>query len=128
MKYHSTRGQAPHLGFDDALLTGLANDGGLYLPMEWPFVSESSWLSMQGLSYSELASRVVNPFIKGSLVENDLDQIIADTYNKFNHPDVAPMMNLQSNIWIMELYHGPTLAFKDFALQIINLHLLIMKK
>jgi len=120
LKYHSTRGQAPHLGFDDALLTGLANDGGLYLPMEWPFVSEDSWLSMQGLSYSELAARVVKPFVKGSLVEDDLDQIISDTYNKFNHPDVAPMMNLQSNIWIMELYHGPTLAFKDFALQVIG--------
>ena len=120
MKYCSTRGSAPHLGFDDVLLTGLANDGGLYIPNEWPYFSDSEIRKMKGLSYGELATKIIYPFIQGSIIQNNLQEIIIETYKSFNHSKVAPIRQLKENIWIMELYHGPTLSFKDYALQVIG--------
>ena len=89
MKYCSTRGSAPHLGFDDVLLTGLANDGGLYIPNEWPYFSDSEIRKMKGLSYGELATKIIYPFIQGSIIQNNLQEIIIETYKSFNHSKVA---------------------------------------
>ncbi len=120
MKYCSTRGSAPHIDFDDVLLTGLANDGGLYIPHKWPSFSESEINNMQGMTYGELAAEIVQPFTEGSLIQEDLKKLILETYKSFSHSDVAPLRNIKKNIWIMELYHGPSLSFKDYALQVIG--------
>ena len=120
MKYCSTRGSAPHIDFDDVLLTGLANDGGLYIPHKWPSFSESEINNMQGMTYGELATEIVQPFTEGSLIQEDLKKLILETYKSFSHSDVAPLRNIKKNIWIMELYHGPSLSFKDYALQVIG--------
>lgn len=120
MRYQSTRGQAPELGFDDVLLTGLARDGGLYLPTEWPKRSAAEWTAMRGLSYAELAAQVIRPFVVGSTVETDISAVTRDAYASFTHPAVAPMVQLAPNTWLMELYHGPTLSFKDYALQVVG--------
>jgi threonine synthase len=120
VRYQSTRGQAPELGFDDVLLTGLARDGGLYLPVSWPQRSVDDWRAMRGLGYAALATQVTAPFVEGSAVDSDLAQIMDDAYAPFSHPAIAPMVQLAHNTWLMELFHGPTLAFKDFALQVVG--------
>ncbi|MCX4025521.1 threonine synthase [Endozoicomonas sp. SM1973] len=120
MKYISTRGQAPALNFEDVLLTGLASDGGLYVPETLPkFLPEqiSAWAS---LNYAELAEKVITPFVADSIPAQDLHRIIQDTYAGFSHTAVAPIQQLGANEWVMELFHGPTLAFKDFALQLLG--------
>jgi threonine synthase len=118
--YHSTRGQAPVLSFDDVLLAGLARDGGLYLPQDWPSISKADQQAMAGLSYTELAVRVMAPFVKGSIKEDDFAALVADAYKGFEHASVAPLKQLGRNDWVMELFHGPTLAFKDYALQLLG--------
>ncbi len=121
MKYVSTRGNAPELTFDEALLTGLARDGGLYLPKTWPQFSKAEMLEMQGMSYVDVAIRVMWPFVEGSCIEpDDFSKIVRDTYANFNHDAVAPMKQLAPGQWVMELFHGPTLAFKDYALQLVG--------
>lgn len=120
MRYQSTRGQAPELGFDDVLLTGLARDGGLYLPSAWPKRTAQEWSEMRGLNYAELAAEMIRPFVVGSVVEADLSSVMQDAYAPFTHPAVAPMIQLAPNTWLLELYHGPTLAFKDYALQVVG--------
>lgn len=120
MRFQSTRGQAPEIGFDDVLLTGLARDGGLYLPVSWPERSADEWRAMRELSYPELATAVTQPFLAGSSIEADLPQIMQDAYSTFDHPAIAPMVQLGANTWLMELFHGPTLAFKDYALQVVG--------
>lgn len=120
MRYQSTRGQAPELGFDDVLLTGLARDGGLYLPASWPTRSAEEWRAMRGLTYAELATEMTRPFVAGSVVEADLQTVMQDAYAPFTHPAIAPMVQMAPNTWMMELYHGPTLAFKDYALQVVG--------
>ena len=121
MRYISTRGRAPELGFDDALLAGLATDGGLYVPNAWPSFSAAEWSPMVGLDYASLAARVIAPYVRGSVVERDLPTITQRAYANFGHPAVAPLVQLDSNLWLMELFHGPTLAFKDYALQLVGL-------
>ena len=118
--YHSTRGQAPVLPFDEVLLAGLARDGGLYLPQEWPVISKADQQAMAGLPYAELAVRVMAPFVKGSIKEDDFAALVADAYKDFEHAAVAPLKQLGRNDWMMELFHGPTLAFKDYALQLLG--------
>ncbi len=118
--YHSTRGQAPVLGFDDVLLAGLARDGGLYLPTRWPTLSAGDLRAMAGLSYAEIAVRVMGPFLDGSVAEDDFAQLVADAYGGFDHAAVAPLKQLGPNDWLLELFHGPTLAFKDYALQLLG--------
>lgn len=120
MKYVSTRGEAPVLAFDDVLLAGLAEDGGLYVPDAWPQFSFEDLADMAGLSYAEIAYRVIRPFVDGTIADADLERMIEETYAGFGHSAVAPMKQIGSNEWVMELFHGPTLAFKDFALQLVG--------
>ncbi len=120
MRYISTRGRAPVLEFDDVLLTGLARDGGLYLPEAWPQFSADEIRALRGLSYAELAERVVAPFVGGKIEQAALADILVDAYKDFGHDAVAPLVQLDANLWAMELFHGPTLAFKDFAMQFLG--------
>ena len=120
MKYQSTRGKAPVLDFDDVLLAGLARDGGLYLPQSWPVFSAAEIRAMRGLSYAELAARVMRPFVEGCLSDAELSRLCTESYAGFTHPAVAPLKQLGHNQWVMELFHGPTLAFKDYALQLVG--------
>ncbi len=120
MKYISTRGQAPELTFEEAMLTGLARDGGLYLPAEIPVMSHDEIAAMAGLSYEEIAFRVMWPYVSGSFAEDEFKQIIARAYEGFGHDARAPLKQLNENHFLLELFHGPTLAFKDFAMQLIG--------
>lgn len=120
MKYISTRGRAPALNFEQVLLTGLAADGGLYVPENLPRYSREEIAAWQGLPYTELAYVLIQPFVSDSIPADDLQAIIGDTYQDFRHPAIAPLTQLDHNEWILELYHGPTLAFKDFALQLLG--------
>ena len=120
MKYVSTRGDAPELAFDDVLLVGLATDGGLYVPAEWPQFSPAEFEAMAGLSYAEIAFRVISPFVGGTIPDDALKAMIEETYAGFGHDAVAPLKQIGPNEWLMELFHGPTLAFKDFALQLVG--------
>jgi len=120
LSYLSTRGQAPVLAFDDVLLAGLARDGGLYLPENWPTFPAADIRAMAGLPYAELAVRVMAPFLGGTITEADFAAIAAETYGVFGHPAVAPLKQLDRNEWLLELFHGPTLAFKDYALQLLG--------
>ena len=119
MKYVSTRGQAPELEFEDALLTGLARDGGLYVPAEWPRWTESEIASLAGLTYEETAFRVMRPYIGAAIADKDLREMIAAAYASFRHEAVVPLRQMAANDWLLELFHGPTLAFKDVAMQIL---------
>ena len=120
MQYVSTRGTAPVLYFDDVLLTGLATDGGLYLPESWPSFSADDLRSMQRMQYTELAVRVMTPFIGDRINEADFAAMVEDAYASFAHSAVAPMKQLDADLWLMELFHGPTLAFKDYPMQLIG--------
>ncbi len=120
MKYISTRGQAPALSFSDVLLAGLAEDGGLYVPETLPTFSQEEIASWAGLPYNDLAFNVIKPFVADCISEADLKRMVDDTYAVFDHSGVAPLVQLRPNEWILELFHGPTLAFKDFALQLLG--------
>ncbi|QFU75515.1 threonine synthase [Halioglobus maricola] len=120
MKYISTRGQAPALNFEDVLLTGLAADGGLYIPETLPTFSAEEIAAMAELDYPQLAQKIIAPFVGDCIPEADLQEILQDTYADFRHDAVAPMVQIDSNQWVLELFHGPTLAFKDFALQLLG--------
>lgn len=129
MKYISTRGQAPALSFEEVVLTGLAPDGGLYVPETLPKFSKEEIASWAGLSYQELAFKVMQPFIAGALSDEEFKDIIAQAYATFRHDAIAPLIQTAHNEWVLELFQGPTLAFKDFALQFLG-HLLdhLLKK
>ncbi len=120
MKYISTRGQAPAQTFEQVLLTGLAPDGGLYVPETLPKFSKDEIAQMAGLSYPELAQKIITPFIDGAIPEDVLKDIIARSYAGFANKAIAPLRMLGANEWVLELYCGPTLAFKDFALQLLG--------
>ncbi len=120
MRYISTRGQAPALPFDEVLLTGLARDGGLYVPEVWPRFSEKEIAALAGLSYAELAATVTWPFVQGVIERDVFFKLMADAYAGFDHAAVAPLKQLDGNAWVMELFHGPTLSFKDYALQVLG--------
>lgn len=120
MRYISTRGNAPALNFEDVLLAGLASDGGLYVPENLPRFTQEEIASWAGLPYHELAFRVMRPFVEGSISDTDFKQILEETYGAFAHSAIAPLRQLNGNEWVMELFHGPTLAFKDFALQLLG--------
>lgn len=119
MQYVSTRGEAPVLGCSDALLTGLARDGGLYLPETWPQFSPEQITAMAGRPYAETAVEVLSPFIEGEIEPAAFRTMIEEAYSTFRHPGVAPLVQTGSNDWILELFHGPTLAFKDVAMQLL---------
>ncbi|MBX2808693.1 MAG: threonine synthase [Cellvibrionaceae bacterium] len=123
MKYISTRGQAPALSFEEVVLTGLATDGGLYVPETLPTFSREEIASWAGLSYQALAFKIMAPFVDGAIADEDLKAIIDKAYASFRHQAIAPLVQTAHNEWILELFQGPTLAFKDFALQFLG-HLL----
>ncbi|MCV2893034.1 threonine synthase [Lentibacter sp. XHP0401] len=120
MKYISTRGQAPELTFEDAMLTGLARDGGLYLPKEIPTLSEAEIADLAGLSYEETAFRIMRPYIGDTFTDTEFKGLLGKAYAGFGHAARAPLVQLGSGHFLLELFHGPTLAFKDFAMQIIG--------
>jgi len=120
MKYVSTRGNAPELNFEEAMLTGLARDGGLYVPAEIPQMSANDIAALAGLPYEEIAYRVMRPFIGDTLTDEEFREIIAAAYAGFDHAARAPLVQLNENHFLLELFHGPTLAFKDFAMQLIG--------
>ncbi|WP_226637743.1 threonine synthase [Novosphingobium profundi] len=121
MDYISTRGSAPALDFEGATLAGLASDGGLYVPREWPRFSKDEIAGMAGLSYAELAARVMAPFVGQSLTYERLLELTTEAYGRFAHKAVTPLKQLDEQHWVLELFHGPTLAFKDVALQLLGL-------
>jgi threonine synthase len=129
VKYTSTRGKAPTLNFEDVVLTGLAADGGLYLPETLPEFSKEEIASWAGLSYPALAFKIISPFVDGEIDDAELKAIIDKSYSTFRHPAIAPLIQTGHNEWVLELFQGPTLAFKDFALQFLgNLFDHILKK
>ncbi len=122
MKYISTRGNAPELSFEDVLLTGLATDGGLYVPKEVPHYSLEEIESWRDLPYTELAHKVIYPFVEGCVDSAALKKMLESVYNNsvFGHKAIAPLQQIDHNEYVLELFHGPTLAFKDFALQMLG--------
>ena len=116
MRYVSTRGRAPELGFSEALLAGLAADGGLYVPAEWPAVPDVGGLP----DYASVAAAVMAPFVGDDLGAGTLEELCRDAYATFRHPAVVPLVQIDHHHWVMELFHGPTLAFKDVALQLVG--------
>ena len=120
MRYISTRGAAPVLSFEEAMLTGLARDGGLYVPETVPTLTADEIAAMAGLPYEEIAFRVMWPYVGDAFSETEFRGIIARAYASFDHPARAPLTQLEPNLFLLELFHGPTLAFKDFAMQLIG--------
>ncbi len=120
MRYVSTRGKAPVLSFEDALLAGLASDGGLYVPESCPRFENAELESFIKRAYADVACDTIYPFVEGEIEKTDLRKLMFDTYKGFRHEDVAPLRKLADDFWVLELFHGPTLAFKDFALQFLG--------
>jgi threonine synthase len=121
VKYISTRGKAPELEFEDTLLAGLAEDGGLYLPRQWPHMSPADIAALAGQSYQDVALRVLAPFTGQDVSHKDLKRLIDKAYACFTLPEVAPLRHLYDQQYLLELFHGPTLAFKDVAMQLLAL-------
>jgi len=121
MHYVSTRGSAPRLGFEDVTLAGLAADGGLYVPESWPSFSTAEIAALRGLSYVDTAVAVMKPFVAGALGDAELKSLCEAAYGRFAHAAVVPLKQLDHRQWLLELFHGPTLAFKDVALQLLGL-------
>ena len=119
MKYTSTRGEAPILGFSDVLLAGLARDGGLYLPIQWPQLSAAEIRDLHGLDYPTLATRLLHPFTGGEISEPVFARLVQEAYATFRHDAVCPLVQTGPGTFVLELFHGPTLAFKDVAMQLI---------
>ena len=120
VKYISTRGDARLAGFEEVLLAGLAPDGGLYVPQSWPTISAQDLRRWRGLSYADLAARVLAPFVGDALTSDELAALVKQAYRDFDHAAVAPLRQLDHDLWLLELFHGPTLAFKDYALQLVG--------
>ncbi|HWD12893.1 threonine synthase [Pseudochrobactrum sp. sp1633] len=119
MKYISTRGEAPVLGFSDALLAGLARDGGLYLPETYPQFSAEDIRNLRGKSYVEIALKVLTPFVNGEIPAAEFEKMVRESYGSFRHDAVCPLVQTGANEYVLELFHGPTLAFKDVAMQLL---------
>lgn len=119
MRYISSRGEAPVLDFIDVMLTGLARDGGLYVPETWPRLTPDAIAGFAGKPYAEVAVEVLRPFVGAALPEADLARMAREAYGTFRHPAVVPLVQLGSNTFVAELFHGPTLAFKDLAMQLV---------
>jgi threonine synthase len=117
--YISTRGEAPALGFCDALLAGLARDGGLYVPREWPQLSKKEIRAFRGKTYQEIAFAVLSPFTNGEIPADTFRAMIDEAYGTFRHPAITPLVQTGPNSFVMELFHGTTLAFKDVAMQLL---------
>ncbi|PWT88917.1 MAG: threonine synthase [Proteobacteria bacterium] len=120
VEYLSTRGEAPSLGFIEATLAGLARDGGLYVPARWPGLSTDAVAALAGQAYSDVAVEVLRPFIGDAIPEHELAAMARDAYGRFRHPAVVPLTQLGDNEFLLELFRGPTLAFKDLAMQLLS--------
>jgi threonine synthase len=119
MRYVSTRGEAAPLDFVEVMLAGLARDGGLYVPETWPTVMNDAITGLAGKPYAEVALEVIRPFAGGSIADADLARMAREAYGTFRHPAVTPLVQLAPNLFVLELFHGPTLAFKDLAMQLV---------
>lgn len=119
MKYISTRGEAAPLSFTETLLAGLAPDGGLYLPQDYPKLSQDEIAGFAGKTYAEVAETVISPYVAGEIAAPALRGMIEAAYASFRHPAIAPLAQLDDNLFTLELFHGPTLAFKDLAMQLL---------
>ncbi|MFB9950297.1 threonine synthase [Rhizobium puerariae] len=117
--YISTRGEAASLGFRDALLAGLARDGGLYVPREWPVMSKKDIRALRGKSYQDIAFEVLKRFVDGEIPDDKFRAMIDEAYATFRHPAVVPLVQTGPNDFVLELFHGTTLAFKDVAMQLL---------
>ncbi|MBS7695754.1 MULTISPECIES: threonine synthase [unclassified Chelatococcus] len=120
MLHVSTRGEAPVIGFTEALLAGLARDGGLYVPGNWPVLSQEEIAGFAGRSYEAIAGMVVGRLTGGEIPDDVLAGMIKEAYATFRHPAVCPLVQLDDNLFVLELFHGPTLAFKDVAMQLLG--------
>jgi threonine synthase len=120
VRYVSTRGEAPPLGFVEAMLAGLARDGGLYVPVAWPRLDPPAIASFAGRPYAEVAVEVIRPFVGDAIAEPDLARMACEAYGNFRHPAVAPLVQFGVSDFVLELFHGPTLAFKDLAMQLLS--------
>ena len=120
MRYISTRGEAPALNFTETALAGLATDGGLYLPESYPQLHASTIAGLAGRTYAEAAETIISPFVGDAIPRENLSAMIADAYSTFRHPAVTPLAQLSDNLFLLELFHGPTLAFKDVAMQLLG--------
>ena len=120
MKYVSTRGDAPSLSFCEAVLAGLARDGGLYLPERWPNLDDATIAGFAGKPYADIAYSVIHPFVDGEIDDTTLRTLINEAYATFRHPAVTPLIQVADNEFVLELFHGPTLAFKDVAMQLLS--------
>jgi threonine synthase len=119
VRYVSTRGEAPELSFDDALMAGLARDGGLYVPQAWPQLSPAAMAAFAGKPFAEVAAAVLEPYLGGTIPLAALSALAHDAYRRFAHPAVTPLVQIDRSLWVLELFHGPTLAFKDVAMQLL---------
>src|SRR5918911_601007 len=119
MLHVSTRGEAPPIGFTDALLAGLARDGGLYLPQRWPALAPDAVAGFSGWRYADVAKAVVGALADGEIPEADLSRMAEAAYGAFRHPAVCPLVQVGDNLFVLELFHGPTLAFKDVAMRLL---------
>ena len=119
MRYISTRGEAPSLDFVDVMLAGLARDGGLYVPERWPALDRAIVGNFAGKPYAEVVVEVIRPFVGDGIAEADLARMAREAYGNFRHPAVAPLTQLDPSLFVLELFHGPTLAFKDLAMQFV---------
>ena len=120
MRYVSTRGEVPPLGFVDVTLAGLARDGGLYVPAIWPRFDAETIAGFAGRPYAEVAVEVLRPFVGDEIADDDLARLTREAYGNFRHPAVAPLTQFGTNDFLLELFHGPTLAFKDLAMQLLG--------
>ena len=120
LRYVSTRGGVAPCRFEEALFAGLAPDGGLYLPERWPRLERDELAALQGAPYQEVAAQVLAPFVGDDLSETELRDLIGAAYAGFDHVAITPLCQLGPNEWLLELFHGPTLAFKDIALQLLG--------
>jgi len=119
VRYVSTRGEAPPLGFMDVTLAGLARDGGLYVPENWPRLSAETIATFAGKPYAEVAVEVIRPFVGDTISEAELSRLAREAYGTFRHPAVVPVAQFGAGTFLLELFHGPTLAFKDVAMQLL---------
>ncbi len=120
MRHVSTRGEAPPLGFAEAMLAGLAGDGGLYVPESWPQIEPKAIAAFAGRPYAEVATEVIRRFTGDAISESELARMVREAYGTFRHPAVAPLVQLGATTFMLELHHGPTLAFKDLAMQLLS--------
>ena len=120
MRYVSTRGQAPVRDFSSVLMAGLAEDGGLYLPESWPVLTAEEWRALRGLPYPDLAARIIAPFTAGCIAPEVLLRLCRESYAGFDHAAIVPLVQVEDGLFVQELFHGPTLAFKDMAMQLLG--------